>query len=186
MRTLVVVLIAVVAFASGTMLGFKLDDSDADASVPTTTGGLPAAVEQTRARLLEAAETGDYEALRELIPDSGFKYTFGDAVDDGPIAYWQELERTTEQRPIAQLAAVLCRIAGWSARNNTTAGREDRVRLVGDRLHDDFAADAVCLADPPDDDERGRRHRAEGYASSGLDSATGTAAACSLLARRVS
>lgn len=107
MRTLVVVLIAVVAFASGTMLGFKLDDSDADASVPTTTGGLPAAVEQTRARLLEAAETGDYEALRELIPDSGFKYTFGDAVDDGPIAYWQELERTTEQRPIAQLAAVL-------------------------------------------------------------------------------
>ena len=107
MRTLVVVLIAVVAFASGTMLGFKLDDSDADASVPTTTGGLPAAVEQTRARLLEAAETGDYEALRELIPDSGFKYTFGDAVDDGPIAYWQELERTTDQRPIAELAAVL-------------------------------------------------------------------------------
>ena len=107
MRTLVVVLIAVVAFASGTMLGFKLDDSEADASMPTATGGLPAAVEQTRARLVEAAETGDYEALRELIPDSGFKYTFGDAVDGGPIAYWQELERTTDQRPIAELAAVL-------------------------------------------------------------------------------
>ncbi len=107
MRTLVVVLIAVVAFASGTMLGFKLDDSEADASVPTATGGLPAAVEETRARLLEAAETGDYEALRELIPDSGFKYTFGDSVDGGPIAYWQELERTTDQRPIEALAAVL-------------------------------------------------------------------------------
>lgn len=107
MRTLVVVLIAVVAFASGTMLGFKLDDSEADASMSTATGGLPAAVEQTRARLVEAAETGDYEALRELIPDSGFKYTFGDAVAGGPIAYWQELERTTDQRPIAELAAVL-------------------------------------------------------------------------------
>jgi hypothetical protein len=106
-RTLVVVLIAVVAFASGTMLGFKLDDSDADASVPTATGGLPAAVEETRARLLEAADTGDYEALRELIPDSGFKYTFGDSVDGGPIAYWQELERTTDQRPIEALATVL-------------------------------------------------------------------------------
>lgn len=107
MRTLVVVLIAVVAFASGTMLGFKLDDSEADASMSTATGGLPAAVEQTRARLVEAAETGDYEALRELIPDSGFKYTFSDAVAGGPIAYWQELERTTDQRPIAELAAVL-------------------------------------------------------------------------------
>ncbi len=107
MRTLVVVLIAVVAFASGTMLGFKLDDSDADASVPTATGGLPAAVEETRARLLEAAESGDYEALREVIPDSGFKYTFGEAVDGGPIAYWQELERTTDERPIEALATVL-------------------------------------------------------------------------------
>ena len=63
MRTLVVVLIAVVAFASGTMLGFKLDDSEADASMSTATGGLPAAVEQPRARA-GAAETGDYEALR--------------------------------------------------------------------------------------------------------------------------
>jgi hypothetical protein len=106
-RTLVVVLIAVVAFASGTMLGFKLDDSEAEASVPTATGGLPAAVEETRARLLEAAETGDYEALRELIPDSGLKYTFGDSVAGGPILYWQELERTTDQRPIEALAAVL-------------------------------------------------------------------------------
>ena len=107
MRTLVVVLIAVVAFASGTMLGFKLDDSDADASVPTATGGLPAAAEETRARLLEVAETGDYEALRELIPDSGFKYTFGDSVAGGPIAYWHELERPTDQRPIEALTAVL-------------------------------------------------------------------------------
>jgi hypothetical protein len=106
-RTLVVVLIAVVAFASGTMLGFMLDDSDADASVPTATGGLPAAVEETRARLLEAANTGDYEALRELIPESGFKYTFGDTVAGGPIAYWQELERTTEPRPIEALATAL-------------------------------------------------------------------------------
>ena len=61
-------------------------------------------------------------------------------------------------------------VAGGGARKYTTAGREDRVRLVGDRFHDDFAADAVCLADPPDDDELGRRHgRGRGsYASSFL------------------
>jgi hypothetical protein len=106
-RTLVVVLIAVVAFASGVMLGFKLDEDDSGASTTTANAGPPAAVEETRVRLLDAAETGDYEALRPLIPDSAFKYTFGDTVEGGPIAYWQELERTTDQRPIKELAAVL-------------------------------------------------------------------------------
>jgi hypothetical protein len=106
-RTLVVVLIAVVAFGSGVMLGFKLDEDDSGASATTANAGLPAAVEETRVRLLDAAETGDYEALRPLIPDSSFKYTFGDTVEGGPIAYWQELERTTDQRPTAELAAVL-------------------------------------------------------------------------------
>ena len=53
MRTLVVALIGVVAFASGVMLGFKLD-SDDTAAAPATTG-LPAAVEGTRVALLEAA-----------------------------------------------------------------------------------------------------------------------------------
>ena len=100
-------LIAVVALASGVMVGFKLDEDDSGTSATTASAGLPAAVEETRARLLDAAQTGDYEALRPFIPDSGFKYTFGDAVAGGPIAYWQELQRTTDQRPIAELAAVL-------------------------------------------------------------------------------
>ena len=105
MRTLVVALIGVVAFASGLMLGFKLDtDSDADTA---TAQGLPAAVEETRAALLEAAESGDYEELRDLVPSSGFEYTFGSPVEGGPIAYWQELERTTDERPLETLAAIL-------------------------------------------------------------------------------
>jgi hypothetical protein len=105
-RTLVVLVIALVAFASGTMLGFKLDEGDSgSASAPA--GGLPAAVEETRLRLLDAAEAGDYEALRELVPDSGFEYTFGGPVEGGPVAYWQELERTTDERPLEALAAIL-------------------------------------------------------------------------------
>ena len=102
---LVVALIGIVAFASGVMLGFKLDSDDGASTSP---GGVPAAVEETRAALLAAAESGDYEALRPLIPaDGAFKYTFGGPVDGGPIAYWQELERTTEARPLEALAAVL-------------------------------------------------------------------------------
>ncbi len=89
------------------MLGFKLDEGDSDTPAATATGGLPAAVEETRAQLQAAAETGDYEALQELIPDSGFEYTFGGPVPGGPVAYWQELERTTDERPLESLAAVL-------------------------------------------------------------------------------
>jgi hypothetical protein len=102
-RTLVVVLIGLVAFASGVMLGFKLDDSEATAPVT----GLPDAVEETRAALLEAAEARDYEALEELIPSGGFEYTFGGPVEGGPVAYWQEIERTTDERPLDTLAAIL-------------------------------------------------------------------------------
>ena len=69
--------------------------------------GLPDAVEETRVALLAAAEAGDYEALRPLIPETGFEYTFGSPVAGGPIAYWQELERTTDEEPLESLAQVL-------------------------------------------------------------------------------
>jgi hypothetical protein len=86
-------------------------ETTTDTVVTTTTevaaAGLPPAVETTRAKLLEAAESGDYESLRPLIPASGFEYTFGGPVEGGPIGYWQELERTTDERPLDTLAAVL-------------------------------------------------------------------------------
>jgi hypothetical protein len=103
-RTLVVALIGVVAFAAGVMLGFKLDSEDVAASGASV---LPVAVEESRAAILEAAQSGDYEALRELIPETAFEYTFGSPVEGGPIAYWQELERTTDERPLEALAAIL-------------------------------------------------------------------------------
>ncbi len=69
--------------------------------------GLPAAVVKTRDALLDAAENRDYEALRSLVPATGFEYTFGSPVPGGPIAYWQDLERTTAQRPLDALAKAL-------------------------------------------------------------------------------
>lgn len=69
--------------------------------------GLPPAVAETHAALLEAAESGDYEALRPLLPDSGFSYTFGGEVQGGPIAYWQQVEAQTGERPIEILARIL-------------------------------------------------------------------------------
>jgi hypothetical protein len=69
--------------------------------------GLPTAVDETRAALLEAAESGDYEQLRPLIPSSGFEYTFGGPAEGGPIGFWQELERSTVERPLDNLEAVL-------------------------------------------------------------------------------
>lgn len=77
------------------------------ATVEAPDPGLPEAVTRTRDALLEAAESGNYEALRPLVPETGFEYTFGSPVPGGPIAYWQELERTTDEEPLESLADVL-------------------------------------------------------------------------------
>jgi hypothetical protein len=69
--------------------------------------GLPPEVAETHAALLEAAESGDYEALRPLIPEEGFSYTFGLPPEGGPIAYWQQVEAESGESPIEVLARIL-------------------------------------------------------------------------------
>ena len=103
--------------AAGWFAGEELEDPETVTEVTTTIDtetttvevavGLPEAVAETHAELLEAANTGDYEALRPLIPATGFQYTFGGQVEGGPIAYWQELERSTVERPLENLEALL-------------------------------------------------------------------------------
>jgi hypothetical protein len=88
---------------------------EAETVVETTTetevaesgSGLPISVEQTRSELLEAAESGSYEALQPFIPETGFTYTFGGEVEGGPIAYWQQLERDSNEKPLETLEAIL-------------------------------------------------------------------------------
>lgn len=116
----VLVVGAAAALALGVVVGWfaAREVEGAETTTVTTTAvettteaaspqGLPAAVEETRQALLEAAGSGDYEVLRPLVPADGFEYTFGDAVKGGPLAYWQELERTTRERPLETLAALL-------------------------------------------------------------------------------
>jgi hypothetical protein len=68
--------------------------------------GLPEPVAETHAALLEAAEAGDYEALRPLVP-AQFSYTFGVPVEGGPIAYWQQVEAESGESPLEILARIL-------------------------------------------------------------------------------
>lgn len=68
--------------------------------------GLPEPVAETHAALLEAARSGDYEALRPLIPEE-FSYTFGGDFEGGPIAYWQFVQEEGGERPIEVLAQIL-------------------------------------------------------------------------------
>jgi hypothetical protein len=99
--------------AGGWFASSELEETETITSTDTETvtaesgSALPAVVEEKRAALLEAAEAGNYEALRPHLPTEGFTYTFGGAVEGGPIAYWQELERTTDERPLETLAKVL-------------------------------------------------------------------------------
>ena len=68
--------------------------------------GLPPEVAETHAAMLAAAESGDYEALRPLIPDE-FSYTFGLPPEGGPIEYWQQVEAESGESPIEILARLL-------------------------------------------------------------------------------
>jgi len=62
--------------------------SEAGASEPEL--AIPARVAQTRDAILDAARARDFQALRALIPDEGFTFSFGGETD--PIAYWRRLE----------------------------------------------------------------------------------------------
>jgi hypothetical protein len=113
----VAIALALAAAAGGVAAGYLIGSSE-DAEVVTTTvertlvkdaPGLPARVARTHATLLRAAEEGDYEALRPLISREGFEYTFGGPFKGGAIAYWQDLENNTDQRPLFALAAILKR-----------------------------------------------------------------------------
>ena len=81
--------------------------------------GLPDAVQQTHASLLAAAEAHDEDALRALIDEEQFAYTFGDEVPGGPLAYWESLEaadRRGSDRHACQSAAPPVRALAWDLR----------------------------------------------------------------------
>ncbi|MGH2655304.1 MAG: hypothetical protein ACRDIZ_01155 [Actinomycetota bacterium] len=62
--------------------------SEAGASEPEL--AIPARVAETRDAILAAAQARDFPALRALIPDEGFTFSFGGETD--PITYWKRLE----------------------------------------------------------------------------------------------
>jgi hypothetical protein len=110
MRTLLVGIAVAVALTVGIGAALTVGGIGSDETTTTETDdglGVPAEVLETRAAILAAAGSGDYEALRALIPSGGFEYTFGGPVEGGPVAYWQELERTTEEQPLETLATIL-------------------------------------------------------------------------------
>jgi hypothetical protein len=51
---------------------------------------IPARVADTRQAILDAAQARDFQALRALIPDDGFTFSYGGETD--PIAFWKRLE----------------------------------------------------------------------------------------------
>jgi hypothetical protein len=78
--------------------------AEASASEPEL--AIPPPVAQTREAILDAATARDFEALRALIPEEGFTFSFGGETD--PIRYWKRLESEGHQPVIGDiLPAVL-------------------------------------------------------------------------------
>ena len=76
----------------------------------TSAGGadastLPEPVRRTRDGLLEAAQSGDVEALEPYVTDR-LSYSFGGPVEGGAVAYWTQLEAQGED-PLGTLATIL-------------------------------------------------------------------------------
>jgi hypothetical protein len=73
---------------------------------------IPPRVSQTRDAILDAAQARDWEALRALIPDEGFTFSYGGETD--PIRYWKRLESEGHVPVIGDiLPAVLGSDAGF-------------------------------------------------------------------------
>jgi hypothetical protein len=68
---------------------------------------IPAAVEATRAAIVRAAEARDANALQQLIPETGFTYSYGGPYPGGALAYWEHLEKTSAERPLETLARIM-------------------------------------------------------------------------------
>ena len=112
-RVVALAALALLGGIAGGALGYAFGVGEETVTVTTedrvteaTSSGLPAAVEETRVALLEAAEAGDYDALAALA-GPGFRYTFGSPVEGGSAAYWRGLEETTDERPLEALATIL-------------------------------------------------------------------------------
>src|SRR3954452_17091279 len=80
-------------------------------------------------------------------------------LDDQPFLEWPGLG--DGQRRSLFLAHHIVndrQIAAMGARKNATAGRENHLRLVGERLDHHLSANSLCLADQPDDRVFGLGH----------------------------
>jgi hypothetical protein len=74
---------------------------------PLAVTGLPEPVAQTHAALLAAAEANDEQALEALIEPNEFRYTFGENVPGGALAFWRSTYNESGSDPIDTLARVL-------------------------------------------------------------------------------
>ena len=109
MRAVLAVLAAVLLAGCGNSTETVTVTATVTETVTETAAGdasvLPDAVEETRRGLLEAAESGEVEALEPFVTDR-LSYTFGAPVEGGAIEYLRRLE-AEGQDPLGTLAKLL-------------------------------------------------------------------------------
>ena len=109
MRALLALLAAVLLAGCGESTETVTVTSTVTQTVTETAAGdasaLPDAVEETRRGLLEAAQSGDVEALEPFVTDR-LSYTFGEPVEGGAIEHFRQLE-AQGQDPLGTLAKLL-------------------------------------------------------------------------------
>ena len=110
MRALLAVLAAVLLAGCGSStetvtVTSTVTQTVTETAPPGDATALPDEVEATRRGLLEAAQSGDVEALEPFVTDR-LSYTFGEPVEGGAIEYFRQLEAQGED-PLGTLAKLL-------------------------------------------------------------------------------
>jgi hypothetical protein len=60
-------------------------------TTPSSAEGLPDPVEKTRSAILAAAESGEYEPLRDVVDPKSFLSDFGFGEEPDPVGRWEEM-----------------------------------------------------------------------------------------------
>jgi hypothetical protein len=72
-------------------------------TTPASAEGLPGPVAETRSAILAAAESGEYEPLRDVVQPKSFLSDFGFGEEQDPVGRWQEMG----SKPLETMDALL-------------------------------------------------------------------------------
>jgi hypothetical protein len=88
---LVIAVLALVGFGCGGSENAPVASSVGSEATTSSAEGLPGPVAETRSAILAAAESGEYEPLRDVVDSKSFLSDFGFGEEPDPVGRWEQM-----------------------------------------------------------------------------------------------